>query len=269
MYQVRSRSAPARKRLFDALPPPVQIRYRLLRGTPDLRLFPLLCDRDRVAVDVGANIGLFVPFLQHFSKRCYAFEPNPDCAKLLRERFGNRLIVEECALSDRNGSTELFIPEVESEERSALGTIESSNAQRYTRLGMKGRRVPVRLATLDSMNLPPVGFVKIDAEGHELDVLQGARALLERDAPNLYIEAEERHSPGTVSRVHQFCADLGYSGFFYWGTKLFPVSRFDARVHQAAANVTCFAKVGEYANDFLFTKQPTVLKVLDSRVVRV
>ena len=53
--------------------------------------------------------------------------------------------------------------------------------------------VAVRCRRLDDFGLEPVGVIKIDAEGHELTVLQGARALIERDRPSFLIEAEERH----------------------------------------------------------------------------
>ena len=54
-------------------------------------------------------------------------------------------------------------------------------------------RVPLR--TLDSYNLSNIGFIKIDVEGHELDVLRGAEVTLRRDQPNLLIEIENRHAP--------------------------------------------------------------------------
>jgi len=67
--------------------------------------------------------------------------------------------------------------------------------------------VEVPAITLDQLPLPPIGFIKIDAEGHEPDVLAGARQLLTRDRPLIYTEvnvwclsAFAGHSPGAVVR---------------------------------------------------------------------
>jgi hypothetical protein len=51
----------------------------------------------------------------------------------------------------------------------------------------------VELRTLDSLNLQDVGFVKIDVEGHELDVLRGGAETIQRNRPHLLIEVRENH----------------------------------------------------------------------------
>ncbi len=57
---------------------------------------------------------------------------------------------------------------------------------------------------VDSLILPyPIKLIKIDAEGHELSVLKGMRALLQRDHPVLIIEENEESMP--------FLDNLGYS----------------------------------------------------------
>ena len=67
--------------------------------------------------------------------------------------------------------------------------------------------VDVPTVTLDETDLPPVAFIKIDAEGHDPDVLAGARRLLARDRPLVYTEvniwclsAFAGHSPGALVR---------------------------------------------------------------------
>jgi hypothetical protein len=52
--------------------------------------------------------------------------------------------------------------------------------------------------------------MKIDVEGHELEVLKGAAGLVEQDKPVLLIEIEERHCPGNLKEVPKWLARFGY-----------------------------------------------------------
>ena len=67
---------------------------------------------------------------------------------------------------------------------------------------------------LDDLNLDPVGFIKIDVEGHEEAVLMGGATLLERDRPTALIEIEERHKAGAIDAITERMNGLGYRGFF-------------------------------------------------------
>src|SRR6185437_239538 len=71
--------------------------------------------------------------------------------------------------------------------------------------GEQGEAVPV--ATLDQMGLPKARFVKIDVEGMELEVLLGAKAMLARDRPLLYVENDRLEKSEPL--VTQLLAD-GY-----------------------------------------------------------
>ena len=52
-------------------------RDRLLRTfrQPELSLVPYLCDPNRDAIDIGANIGCYTLFMRHHARHVYAFEP--------------------------------------------------------------------------------------------------------------------------------------------------------------------------------------------------
>ena len=86
-------------------------------------------------------------------------------------------------------------------------TIEEQN--RLSTQNVEEISVPTR--RLDSYQFDTVGFIKIDVEGHELKVLEGAEAILHRDRPNLLIEAEDRHRPNAVGSVIDYLKPFGYS----------------------------------------------------------
>ena len=108
----------------------------------------------------------------------------------------------------------------------------------------------IELRRLDDQGHGGVGFIKIDVEGHELAVIQGARRLLERDRPTLLVEIEQRHAGRGVRESCDAIRRLGYAGFFIdWGW-LRPLAEFRPEIHQrldADGEAT-----SAYVNNFLF-----------------
>ncbi|SHJ27374.1 FkbM family methyltransferase [Wenxinia saemankumensis] len=190
------------------MPAPIRVAHRARRawrtGEPELRLVPKLCSPDLWSVDIGANTGVYTWHMARWSAGVAAFEPQPAHAAVLRRAFGRRVRVEEVALSDRPGTALLRVPVARHEDGRA--TIEAGN----TLAGAAATDHVVPCRCLDSYDLPPTGLVKIDVEGHELAVLRGARALLERDRPHLIVEAEERHRPEALASLCDLLRPIGY-----------------------------------------------------------
>jgi FkbM family methyltransferase len=210
-------------------------------GEPELRLLPLLASPQRLAVDIGAAEGLYSYFLQRHARECHAFEPNPKSAARLRRRVPNAL-VHAYALSDRHGELELRVPSVAGVVLNGWGTVEPANT--FSALPpheVATARVPC--STLDSLQLRNVGFMKIDVEGHELNVLEGARDTLKSCRPNLLVEAEVRHRPGAVRDVRNFLDKLEYRGWYFEDGALLPLDRLFARD----------AATSRYINNLIFT----------------
>lgn len=200
----------------------VRVRHGLLE--PEMALLTRLCRPDRTSVDIGANYGIYSYYMLKHSARCVAFEPYPRLARILRRGLGARLEVHEVALSDRSGIAELRASLVES----GLNTIESSNRiETKVRDPNSLETLQVSVRRLDDFDLGRVGFMKIDVEGHEQEVLSGAEDTLLADRPALLIELEERHRPGTRDKVVSLLQDLGYHGFFFRSGRLLPVASFD------------------------------------------
>lgn len=145
-------------------------------------------------LDVGAHHGFYSLLASAkvgTTGRVIAFEPSPrEREKLLRNLALNEcknVTVEDCALADTAGQQELIL----------VGSNNSGcNSLRRPNVAGPTSSVAVRVATLGGYlaehPLPPVDFIKLDAEGAELAILKGASTILEsRPRPLIQCELEE------------------------------------------------------------------------------
>ena len=137
-----------------------------------------------VAFDIGANIGWYSVLLSRLSApdaRIFAFEPDPECYRLLlrnlRANGASNVTAFNVALGERVGTAKLH-------------RYKSSNNGRHTLLAgdTSGGVVHVPVDTLSAfwerheLGDRPIRLLKVDVEGFEYFVLRGAGALLERCA---------------------------------------------------------------------------------------
>lgn len=222
------------KRSFRAVVKKIPKRYELpfqyfnyrLRGAleDEMRLLKGLVGRGEIAVDVGANIGFYSYALSKLCARVEAFEPNPACIAVL-EAYGARNIrTHNVGLSSHSGMLDLHTPVVDGKELAPFATV-NVPATNYV-----SRTVAVR--RLDDYGFTPVSFIKIDVEGHELEVIRGATQTLSREKPNLLIEVEQRHLFFPMQVVFDELLKLGYQGYFLYGGALRPLAEFSYEHHQ-------------------------------------
>jgi FkbM family methyltransferase len=165
------------------------------------RAFEATITEGTVVFDVGAHVGyytLLASVLVGPAGRVYAFEPMPRNLGFLREHLrlnGARNVeVVEAAVSDRSGTA-----------RFALGATDTMG-----HLAGSGE-LEVRSVVLDELvesgDVPPPDFVKMDVEGGELRALEGARRLLDRRGPTLFLATHGKEIHGDCCRL---LASLGY-----------------------------------------------------------
>ena len=80
--------------------------------------------RDRCAIDVGANIGVYTHKLLEIAAQVVAIEPNPIYVKKLAQIFGSRIRLIPAALSDSEGTAELIVPTAHGGVDAGMATIE-------------------------------------------------------------------------------------------------------------------------------------------------
>lgn len=188
--------------LKRSLPPKLGYRLRVLKALMvdgELRTFAKVARAygadDAVALDVGANVGIYAAILSRRFGQVICFEPNPVCREYLRKVLPANCLLLETALSDQEGVAELRVPIFNDRSETTLGTISAANA-----FDGPTQTFPVRIRPLDAVirEIEPqligrITLLKLDVEGHELSVLRGARSLLSGERPAVVAELEARH----------------------------------------------------------------------------
>lgn len=227
--------------LQRVLPVSSVIRLRALdygrKCAAERRLLALLCDRSKVSIDIGANVGTLTYYLARHSSHVYAYEPNPELAAKLRRGFGSNVTVVEAALSDAPGAAVLKLPSYHGIEAHALASI----AQDFSDAdGVREFRVPVR--RLDDEALTNVGFVKIDVEQNEEKVLRGGMKLFAAQRPSMLLEVTPRLYTKSLAEFLRDFLQLGYRVYFLYEGRLKPLAEHRLEVHNNTANLGIASK---------------------------
>lgn len=152
-----------------------------------------------VVIDAGANVGSHSVCFSRTAQVVYAFEPfrptfNNLCANLALNLSLNVIPINK-ALGVYCG--EAFMPDLDmTQKHYSMGTFVGNGTHR------------VDVCTIDSLALSPVHFIKIDTEGAEYDILQGATHTLQRENPIVYVEI---HKPVLVDPIREYMTARGYT----------------------------------------------------------
>ncbi|MEV3859124.1 FkbM family methyltransferase [Streptomyces sp. NPDC050095] len=191
-------------------------------------MLPAPRGRCGTAVDVGGWYGPWTHRLAPYAQRVVALEPVPHLARTLAASAPSNVRVVRAAASDRPGAAPLWQPpRDERGERGVSSLVRRDDLHAPT-------PHPVSCVTLDELALRDVDFIKIDVDGAELAVLRGAREVLSRDRPALFIELETRIQP--IAPVVAHLRSLGYDGWVLPGSTWLPLSAFDLAAHQGGTS---------------------------------
>lgn len=208
-------------------------RHRLRVDRAEIRFMLSEIQPGDTVVDAGAHKGSHTYWLCQTVGRSgcvLAFEPQPLLAEYLRdvgETFPfPQLKCFAAALSDQAGEAPLSI---NAQRHSGTASLLPGTGSRHA--------VSVKLLSLDDCARDhaagPVRFIKIDVEGHELEVLRGAERVLKEDRPSLLLECVEGyHGRVSTDEVFSYLKELGYGGGFFHRGRLRSLSRFSPSRHQ-------------------------------------
>lgn len=163
--------------------------------------------RPALFLDVGANYGTHSILFLSAGIPIIAFEPNKSCLSYFQtvcDLNGFRGRWEQVAIGNDTGQIELIYPEKET----WLGSVSSDIALKKSS-SVKTQRTPLK--RLDDYALEIAHnnvLIKIDVEGYEREVVEGASQLLRNYKPKLIFESNEAQSRGKLFRL---LAENGYS----------------------------------------------------------
>ena len=152
-------------------------------------------------LDIGANIGCISQALLKAGHKVVAFEPQPQLFSILGENLLGRgeVTLVPAAVGSVEGHVDM--PRVQYSSKGNFGGLGIGDKSIYGSI-----QVPV--VTIDSYEFNDVGFMKIDVEGYELEVLRGATETIRRCRPIMYIE-DDRKDKSAALRA--YIRELGYN----------------------------------------------------------
>ena len=179
--------------------------------------------KNSTVLDIGANIGNHSIFFAKMFKKVYAFEPNPVTYEVLKINcnfISETKNVEpfNFGLSNINGTLPFLI------NHSNIGGSAIANNEETSE-----NIIDVSVKKLDDltiMNNTTIALIKLDVEGHELKVLQGAKNTLSKNKPAILFEQQASDIVDGSSEVVKLLGKLGYDFFtikknFYFGEGIF------------------------------------------------
>ena len=195
----------------------------------ELQILDKIVNKNLESVDVGVYRGVYSYRLSQLSKQVHSFEPNPLLFPYLQKnlkKLVENVTLYKIALSDEAMETDLKIPR-------RFKTLNKNNYEAMYKLGastihkknlLSGDEfitATVKTAKLDDiLSKNKIGFIKIDVEGHEKNVINGAVEIIKKNKPTLLVEIEERHSKVSVQETINFINNLGYKSYFLSGKNL-------------------------------------------------
>jgi len=151
--------------------------------------------------------------------------------------FGfSNVILMDCAISDKDTKGQITVP-------GKPGSIsQGARIDNFNLVKNKHKddihTIDVQVRSIDSIvketGLKP-NLIKIDVEGHELNVLKGMVYTLVNIRPKIIIECEERHIKGfSVHDVFNLLLEKDYIGYYFENAQKMPLNNFNLERDQTA-----------------------------------
>jgi len=160
-----------------------------------------LAGKGDIVLDIGANIGYMSQLLSHRVGKngmVYSFEPNPLIIPRLKKnislvQYPTNIHLYTIGLSDKSGSAELVLPDFFADNEGVAFISEESGNLNHIRIHLD------RLDNIDVFADVRIKVAKLDIEGHELKMLQGANRLLNEGRIENIVYEDHQSYPSEVS----------------------------------------------------------------------
>ena len=172
---------------------------------------------DGIVLDIGANLGSYtVPVAKaHPHLTFLSFEPQrliylQLCTNIFLNRLDN-VVPYQYALSDAEWQENLVLPDYAQETNIGAFSVDPSVRANNYEVKTEGKTEAITATLLDRFMLNNVRLIKIDVEGHELEVLKGAyHTLIENKYPPIIFESWTWKFVDKRQALFNYLKDLGY-----------------------------------------------------------
>ena len=192
----------------------------------DVTMKALVDVENPVIIDVGANIGTYTTWVARWfankGGKVYAFEPQREvfqmlCANMAINNIFN-VYAYECGISDEEKYIDIDVVDYDTIGSFAAFSL-THDPKRYQNTNKKQH---IKVTTIDKFveeqQLEKVDYIKIDAEGLDLEVLCGAHNTISKFKPDLYIEylnlgssKDEDTSDEGYEKLDKILKEMGYN----------------------------------------------------------
>ena len=179
------------------------------------------------SIDVGVYRGVYSYEMSKYSKNVHSFEPNPILLNHIEKNL--KKIIKNVnfynyALSNKNDKVSLRVPirnknynKDNYEEYFQMGRASIHNENKFNDFEV----FDVESQKLDNLNFTnKISFIKIDVEGHEVQVIKGSEKTIKNNKPILLVEIEEQYTKKDVNDTLRYINSLGYNSFCFYDNKL-------------------------------------------------
>jgi len=167
--------------------------YGDFNKTGEKKFIKLIKDEINLSLDIGANVGNYTKLiLQETNSKVISFEPLPKAYReleILKKDFNDRLEIFNIGISNESKKQDLYFGNEKSEKASLI-----KNLEKLSFVGKTNKnKISVEVKKLDDLKdilkNQIIDFIKIDTEGYEFEVLDGAKHILKEHKPK-FIQIE-------------------------------------------------------------------------------
>ena len=195
----------------------------------DLTVRMLQHTTDPIIFDVGSNIGTYATWVAKWASdkngKVYCFEPQRQIFQMLCGNLAINNIFNVYSYQLGLGKEEKYIeiPEIDYyTPNSSFGSVSLDGIDRKKYNNKINQTQRIKLTTLDNFmiehNIPKVDYIKIDAEGLDIDVMEGGMNTIKKFMPDLYVEylnlgssRDENTSHEGKENLINYLKNLGYN----------------------------------------------------------
>lgn len=230
----------------------------------EIAFFRTVIKPTMTVIDVGSNIGMLTLEMSKLADVVIAIEA---------ERLLYQMTCANVSINNRRNVIALHAAAGEHEGTTRIPNIDFTVDGNFGCLSAQGHEAGdvVRLMKIDSMQLPSCGFIKVDVEGMEVDVIRGAQETIKRCRPILYVENDRRDNSRDLIAL---IMSLGYTPYWHF-PQLFNPNNFAGNKENvfpgvASLNMACFPDGRDFNDGYRITSPEDWwenLKVVNGKIL--